>query len=510
MNEKPDSTLLAFSFCCDHNKSHVGRLDAADHYRMLRVAMRCADPSGAYRKLVSAVGAFGGATEGDEAAAIAADIVREASVVAIPANPGHHHGSSAAIRNAVEYAVANGFTFMVYLAEDIACLEMDMPGRLVGRLVREGLDYIAQPWGSHDEISTQVFACRVDRMLGQDGRCFVRWRGGLSEAEVLSDLRRRDLRVAFDRQHFYSTHHPRQFWPVAERIASGGGPLRPGDQSVRALCGTRWTYRRVGFDQRPMMFEADGMIGEGWGGCEVAWRLHRPDAGLAMDVFGMGGLLVDSAQPTPDGRWLGRWLYGERMAIEWVPEGHPALEPDGPESELARRYRSACEVGSDINEHVPLLWLLARQCDHVTEMGTRWAVSTTAFLFARPRRLVCYDIDRHPQVGELAAMAGPVEFSFHEADVRQVEIEPTDLLFIDTYHTGSQLRAELAAHADRARRWIVLHDTTTFGQRGEDGIDGNGLWPAVEEFLAAQPQWRLGQRHENNNGLTVLERMPTQ
>jgi hypothetical protein len=63
----------------------------------------------------------------------------------------------------------------------------------------------------------------------------------------------------------------------------------------------------------------------------------------------------------------------------------------------------------------------------------------------------------------------------------------------------------LRRHAARARRYIVLHDTTTFGEQGE--AEGQrGLWPAVEEFLA-QGGFRLKQRSTNNNGLTVLERI---
>jgi hypothetical protein len=67
------------------------------------------------------------------------------------------------------------------------------------------------------------------------------------------------------------------------------------------------------------------------------------------------------------------------------------------------------------------------------------------------------------------------------------------------------LRRELVLHAVKSRRFIVLHDTTTFGEQGErEG--SRGLWPAVAEFLAAHPQWRLAARYHNNNGLTVLER----
>jgi hypothetical protein len=138
-------------------------------------------------------------------------------------------------------------------------------------------------------------------------------------------------------------------------------------------------------------------------------------------------------------------------------------------------------------------------------MGTRTGVSTTALLFAQPEKLVCYDLVKQPQVDRLGALAGRTQFVFVQADVRRVEIEETDLLFIDTWHVYDQLKEELRLHAGRARRYLVLHDTTTFGERGE--AEGHrGIWPAVEELLA-EGAFRLKQRFENNNGLTVLERV---
>jgi hypothetical protein len=93
---------------------------------------------------------------------------------------------------------------------------------------------------------------------------------------------------------------------------------------------------------------------------------------------------------------------------------------------------------------------------------------------------------------------------FHQADVLRVDIEETDLLFIDTWHVYGQLKEELRRHGGKVRKYIVVHDTTTFGQRGE--TEGHaGLWPAVEEFLAAGT-FAIKVRYQNNNGLTVLER----
>jgi cephalosporin hydroxylase len=174
-------------------------------------------------------------------------------------------------------------------------------------------------------------------------------------------------------------------------------------------------------------------------------------------------------------------------------------------SDIEQLYLAAKQTPSDINEHVERLRELGQECGHITEMGSRWGTSTTALAAARPKKLICYDLVRHEMIDliERSARAAGVEFVFHVQDVRQAAIEPTDLLFIDTLHVYDQLKVELALHADKARKYIVLHDTETFGQRGE-APNSIGLWPAVEEFLAAHPEWTIRERRANNNGLTVL------
>ncbi len=172
---------------------------------------------------------------------------------------------------------------------------------------------------------------------------------------------------------------------------------------------------------------------------------------------------------------------------------------------LGQLYHQACSTPSDVNEHLPTLHALAKECRHVTELGTRAGTSTTALLYAQPEVLVCYDRVKYAQVDRLRALAGRTDFTFHAKDVLWVEIEETDLLFIDTWHVYDQLSQELALHARKARKYVVLHDTTTFGEVGEDQ-GHRGLWPAVEELLA-RGEFRVKARYENNNGLTVLERL---
>jgi hypothetical protein len=162
---------------------------------------------------------------------------------------------------------------------------------------------------------------------------------------------------------------------------------------------------------------------------------------------------------------------------------------------------------SDINEHMDTLLRYAKECKHITEMGVRSVVSTWAFLESKPTKLVCIDIEDCPvQVAESLAKESGIDFTFVRGDTRKIEIEETDLLFIDTWHIYEQLKKEFELHANKVRKYIIMHDTTTFGDSGEGG-QHRGLWPAVEEFLGANSNWRMKERFTHNNGLTILERI---
>ena len=165
---------------------------------------------------------------------------------------------------------------------------------------------------------------------------------------------------------------------------------------------------------------------------------------------------------------------------------------------------------------------MAKECRHVTESGTRTGVSTTAFLHARPRSWSATTGCGSPR-WTCARAAGGTEFVFRQEDVLGAAIEETDLLFIDTLHDYDQLRQELRRHAGKARKYVVLHDTTTFAEKGETP-GRRGLWPAVEELLAegtfrlkartrtttGSPYWRRSGRMPGRSGRAILvEARPT-
>lgn len=171
-------------------------------------------------------------------------------------------------------------------------------------------------------------------------------------------------------------------------------------------------------------------------------------------------------------------------------------------------YEWLCATPTDIFEHLPILKATAQKCNHVTEMGFRTGVSAYAFLVARPKKYISYDLQTTEYVGQVQnhAKEENIDFEFIQKNVLEVEIEPTDLLFIDTFHTATQCKQELELHASKVKKYLIFHDIFTFGENGEDGVAGNGLLHAINPFMEAHPEWQESYRTERNNGLLILER----
>lgn len=111
-----------------------------------------------------------------------------------------------------------------------------------------------------------------------------------------------------------------------------------------------------------------------------------------------------------------------------------------------------------------------------------------------------------------------IEFEFILGDSLKIDILNTDLLFIDTLHTYNQLLGELKKHSINVNKWIILHDTVSFGSCDEHiyehaseivkntTSDKKGLIEAVNDFLKENKNWIIKEVFTNNNGLTILER----
>jgi hypothetical protein len=153
----------------------------------------------------------------------------------------------------------------------------------------------------------------------------------------------------------------------------------------------------------------------------------------------------------------------------------------------------------DICEHFSLILKYGKQCDHITEMGVRNVVSTWGWIASRPKKFICYDIRRSSNIidaQETAESLG-IDFTFHEADTRKIEIEETDLLFVDTEHTYEQMSIELTLHGNKARKFIIFHDTAHC----------DDMNVAIKEFMEANPHWVDEEEVMNNNGFKIIKRI---
>lgn len=174
-------------------------------------------------------------------------------------------------------------------------------------------------------------------------------------------------------------------------------------------------------------------------------------------------------------------------------------------------YNTKCDEPSDINEHLPTLYKFAKECKTIAEFGVRSVVSTFAFAYSKPEKLILVDIVKSSNVDFFIDLCKKenINATFELCDSRKYKFEePVDLIFIDTLHTYSQLKEELKVLGNMAKKYLIFHDTITFGRINEDNIDNgekSGLVPAISEFLKNNSNWVELMTYTNNNGLTILE-----
>lgn len=174
----------------------------------------------------------------------------------------------------------------------------------------------------------------------------------------------------------------------------------------------------------------------------------------------------------------------------------------------------------DLEQHADKLYELASKCNHVTEISTRreGTIALLAGLMtgdslqrkpagdkeAKPvAKFISYNTEFYDGTYSLMkAYGGPSFLSSHLQTHEIAEIEETDLLFIDTIHTGKVLAEELRKFGPKVRKYIVMHDTKQYADRGEDGKDG--MFSALQPWLEANPTWFPVYHAEHQYGLTVL------
>jgi len=171
--------------------------------------------------------------------------------------------------------------------------------------------------------------------------------------------------------------------------------------------------------------------------------------------------------------------------------------------------------------HLPRLRALAAGLSLAVEFGVKRAASSSALLLSAAR-VISYDLVDTPHARHLAQICPTWDYRLE--DSRTADVPPCDLLLLDSLHTYAQVQAELIAHGDQVRKFLVFHDVITFGVIGANGDTGVHSWqyepgqsvplehlgirPAIDELVIRDPSWRLAASYTDSHGLLVLERRP--
>ena len=166
--------------------------------------------------------------------------------------------------------------------------------------------------------------------------------------------------------------------------------------------------------------------------------------------------------------------------------------------DVTEKIEQLSNFNSDINEHFPIMLKYGKECEHITEVGVRDVVSTWGWVGCNPKKLICYDIRTSENINDVYDTTKElgIDFQFIEKSTLEIEIEETDLLFIDTEHNYDQMKGELDLHGNKAKKYIAFHDTEW----------ANEMNKAIEEFMEENPHWVECETLTNNNGFRVIKR----
>jgi hypothetical protein len=203
------------------------------------------------------------------------------------------------------------------------------------------------------------------------------------------------------------------------------------------------------------------------------------------------------------------------------------------DKKLIDKYNYYCKLSSDINEHLPTLYKYAQECESVIELGVRGVISSYALIYGlvsnnkSKKKILLNDINPC-NINELLSITNNLPIQVYYEWINDLDLninENYDLTFIDTWHVYGQLKRELDKFSKITNKYIIMHDTTVDEIYGETirlnmnaqiqskmtGIPiseiNKGLWPAIEEFLSNNKNWKIKERFTNNNGLTILEKI---
>jgi hypothetical protein len=187
-------------------------------------------------------------------------------------------------------------------------------------------------------------------------------------------------------------------------------------------------------------------------------------------------------------------------------KGQASAQPQ--HKNLSEWYEAAKKNPCDFHEHVDTLRDLVKKCDHVTQIGiwgkpSRVAIAVGTLSNVGNAVFVDYSPAQRPEWTDLKRFLGD---NFEGKEWQPfAEIDETDLLFIDTYHTAEETLNLFNKLAPKVRKYLVVHTTEIYGEKGDNG--GPGVLVGVRQFVHENREWTVIRQDRNNYGLVVLSRL---
>lgn len=202
---------------------------------------------------------------------------------------------------------------------------------------------------------------------------------------------------------------------------------------------------------------------------------------------------------------------------------------------IKKKYESNCFIGSDINEHLPVLYELATNCNTIFETGCNGFRSTYALAHGllnnknKGKKKILINDELPCNILELLYVVAENNINFFLKykwgnNLKLNIKEKFDLVVIDTWHVYGQLKRELELFSKICEKYIVVFYTDTDRIYGESirkkcnfeeqslisGIPVDeikkGTQYAIDEFLKKNSNWKVIIEYKNNNGLTIFEK----
>jgi len=135
----------------------------------------------------------------------------------------------------------------------------------------------------------------------------------------------------------------------------------------------------------------------------------------------------------------------------------------------------------------------------ITEFGPFQGCSTSAWLMLRPKKFTTVDqgTTLNIELFKQAANEIGVDFKFILGNDLEIDIDPCELLFIDTVHSQEHTYLELKRHAHNVSKYLVFHDVNP---------ERFGTLAGIEQWRQENSGWETDYIDYDDCGFMVLRK----